>query len=187
VENLIGAAPLWMMRAWASVAVGAVLIRLSGFHRPAHAGRVQALWQRGDMATSSSRVTQSRLSAGNERLEALLAQAAPELAAGLREEMEAREQRHNAQDGAGTMIASAPASTTGACGLAMMLLCGHGHKPAPRLAAGWAALTDSSTPQSTWVEARDALGLTQRQAISVAVAKLSLWHWSQPVRRLPLC
>ena len=54
-----------------------------------------------------------RLSAGNERLEALLAQAdgaAPELAAGLREELAARERRHAAQDAAVATIAGAPAN-----------------------------------------------------------------------------
>jgi hypothetical protein len=60
------------------------------------------------------------------------------------------------------------------------LLLGHGLKPAPRPAAGWAALTDDTTPQSTWAEARADLGLSRRQAASVGAGKLLLWHWSQP-------
>ena len=71
---------------------------------------------------------------------------------------------------------------SGLCGLAVALLSGHGLKPAPRMAAGWAALTDDATPQSTWAEARGDLGLSWRQAASVGAGKLLLWHWSQPVR-----
>ena len=71
---------------------------------------------------------------------------------------------------------------SGLCGLAVALLSGHGLKPAPRMAAGWAALTDDATPQSTWAEARGDLGLSWRQAASVGTGKLLLWHWSQPVR-----
>eukprot|EP01045_Picozoa_sp_COSAG04_P003205 COSAG04_NODE_129_length_24418_cov_207.438217_8_plen_726_part_00 len=57
--------------------------------------------------------------------------------------------------------------------------------------AGWDAIVGalesdlpdegSSNPQSSWTQAREARKLTQRQAISSAVAKLLLWHWSQPV------
>jgi hypothetical protein len=46
------------------------------------------------------------------------------------------------------------------------------------------ALTDDSTPQSTWHEAWRALGLTRWQTVSVSVAKLVLWHWSQPLAYL---
>ena len=66
----------------------------------------------------------------------------------------------------------------------MALLSGHGLKPAPRMAAGWAALTDDATPQSTWAEARGDLGLSWRQAVSVGACKLLLWHWSQPLAYL---
>eukprot|EP01045_Picozoa_sp_COSAG04_P002969 COSAG04_NODE_116_length_25104_cov_94.064907_9_plen_634_part_00 len=52
--------------------------------------------------------------------------------------------------------------------------------------AGWDAIvgdlqTEATNPQSSWTQAREARKLTQRQAISSAVAKLTLWHWSQPV------
>jgi hypothetical protein len=51
--------------------------------------------------------------------------------------------------------------------------------------AGWEAIVGvsgaSSTTQSTWDEAREARKLTQRQAISSAVVKLTCWHWSQPI------
>eukprot|EP01046_Picozoa_sp_COSAG06_P039171 COSAG06_NODE_4597_length_4113_cov_2.918037_4_plen_510_part_00 len=42
-------------------------------------------------------------------------------------------------------------------------------------------LADRAQQQPTWDEARASLGLTQRQAIGVSVAKLSLWHWTQPM------
>eukprot|EP01043_Picozoa_sp_COSAG02_P027238 COSAG02_NODE_1598_length_11761_cov_15.902418_5_plen_584_part_00 len=51
--------------------------------------------------------------------------------------------------------------------------------------AGWEAIVDlsgaSNTGQSTWDEAREARKLTQRQAVSSAVLKLTCWHWSQPI------
>eukprot|EP01045_Picozoa_sp_COSAG04_P015194 COSAG04_NODE_1185_length_7876_cov_15.856629_3_plen_671_part_00 len=57
--------------------------------------------------------------------------------------------------------------------------------------AGWLAIvgqndgaaSDSgaaSEPQSTWEEARETRRLTKRQAAASAIAKLFLWHWSQP-------
>eukprot|EP01045_Picozoa_sp_COSAG04_P042483 COSAG04_NODE_13442_length_606_cov_0.710059_1_plen_161_part_01 len=53
--------------------------------------------------------------------------------------------------------------------------------------AGWDAIVGDvadkggSNPQSSWTQAREARKLTQRQAVSSAVTKLMLWHWSQPV------
>lgn len=73
------------------------------------------------------------------------------------------------------------ARSEGAFGLIRLLLTGHGLKPVPRIKAGWAAITDDASDQSTWHEARDSLGLTVRQAAWVSVAKLLLWHWSQPL------
>eukprot|EP01046_Picozoa_sp_COSAG06_P042007 COSAG06_NODE_5292_length_3581_cov_226.792391_5_plen_278_part_01 len=54
--------------------------------------------------------------------------------------------------------------------------------------AGWDAIVGPSgaddaveTPsQSTWAQAREARKLTQRQAVSTAIAKALLWHASQP-------
>ena len=55
--------------------------------------------------------------------------------------------------------------------------------PAARLAAGGRERERAAAaePQPTWEQAREARGLTVRQAISSAMAKLVLWHWSQPV------
>jgi hypothetical protein len=41
--------------------------------------------------------------------------------------------------------------------------------------------TSVHASQTTWKDARQTLDLTPRQAITVAVCKLLLWHWSQPV------
>ena len=84
-----------------SAAAGAALVRLSGFHRKRGGGGA---------AVGGVQAAELRLSAGNERLEALLAQAAPELAAGLREELAARERRHAAQDAVVATIVSTPAN-----------------------------------------------------------------------------
>ena len=71
-------------------------------------------------------------------------------------------------------------------GLGMFLLAGDGDGDAN--AAGWLALVQpaDAKPQPTWAEAREARGLTQRQASSSAVAKLFLWHLSQPLAYLGL-
>ena len=54
-------------------------------------------------------------------------------------------------------------------GLGMALLAGRGDGDAD--AAGWLALVQpaDSKPQPTWAEAREARGLTQRQAVSSTV------------------
>ena len=56
-------------------------------------------------------------------------------------------------------------------------------------AAGWLAIVgdelDSATrPQSTWAEARSARRMNSRQAVVTSIAKLMLWHWSQPLAYL---
>ena len=73
------------------------------------------------------------------------------------------------------------AKKQGLGGLLRMLLTGHGMKPAPRSEAGWCAIAFDDTPQATWHEARESLGLTVQQAVAVSVTKLILWHWSQPM------
>jgi hypothetical protein len=42
-------------------------------------------------------------------------------------------------------------------------------------------LADPDWLASTWEQARDARGLSQRNAKTIGIAKLVLWHWSQPL------
>lgn len=138
-----------------------------------------------------------RLSVGNERLETLINERLETLIndnADFHEAFTDYADRHAPQDEITDAFRSGPANLavaepesvnpTGLCSLIVTLLSGHGLKPVPRLAAGWVALIDDATPQSTWHETADALGLSGRQALSVAIAKLVLWHWSQPVAYL---
>jgi hypothetical protein len=71
-------------------------------------------------------------------------------------------------------------------GIGVALLAGYGAGDADR--AGWVAIVQptAAAPQPTWAEAREARGLTQRQALSSGVAKLVLWHLSQPLAYLGL-
>eukprot|EP01046_Picozoa_sp_COSAG06_P027169 COSAG06_NODE_2381_length_6980_cov_11.893039_1_plen_273_part_00 len=71
-------------------------------------------------------------------------------------------------------------------GIGVALLAGYGAGDADR--AGWVAIVQptAAAPQPTWAEAREARGLTQRQALSSSVAKLVLWHLSQPLAYLGL-
>ena len=71
-------------------------------------------------------------------------------------------------------------------GIGVALLAGYGAGDADR--AGWVAIVQptAAAPQPTWADAREARGLTQRQALSSAVAKLVLWHLSQPLAYLGL-
>eukprot|EP01047_Picozoa_sp_COSAG01_P044477 COSAG01_NODE_4023_length_5426_cov_7.423503_4_plen_784_part_00 len=64
------------------------------------------------------------------------------------------------------------------------LITGHGTAPAPRMAAGWLAIADETTPQSSWDAARRDLGLTWWQGVWVSLTKLLLWHFSQPIAYL---
>ena len=72
--------------------------------------------------------------------------------------------------------------------LTQALLVGRGSALGNAPPAGWDAIVGPSgaddavetPPQSTWVQAREARKLTQRQAVSTAVAKALLWHASQP-------
>lgn len=68
-------------------------------------------------------------------------------------------------------------------GLFRTLWTGHGaQKVDGDNRAGWKAITDETTPQSTWGEARRALGLSSPwQAFLVSATKFMLWHISQPV------
>jgi hypothetical protein len=54
--------------------------------------------------------------------------------------------------------------------------------------AGWLALVQpaAAAAQPTWAEAREARGLTQRQAVSIATLKLMFWHLVQPTVYLGL-
>eukprot|EP01043_Picozoa_sp_COSAG02_P015655 COSAG02_NODE_672_length_18655_cov_7.874003_7_plen_875_part_00 len=72
-------------------------------------------------------------------------------------------------------------------GLAQALLLGGvGREDGAAENAGWLAMVggDGALPQATWTQARLARVLTQRQALGSAVAKLVLWHWSQPLAYL---
>ncbi len=56
-------------------------------------------------------------------------------------------------------------------------------------AAGWLAIVgdelhSASQPQSTWAEARSARRMNSRQAVLTSIAKLVLWHWTQPLAYL---
>ena len=73
-------------------------------------------------------------------------------------------------------------------GLAKTLLVGGKATKRKTAGAGWLALVGNEggvaqarAPRSSWDDARNALGYEPRQALSVAVAKLLFWHWSQPL------
>ena len=78
------------------------------------------------------------------------------------------------------------------------LLLGGGNADGTAARAGWVAIAGPSVlgdvvvaeqeaehpqrhAQSTWAEARQDRGLTERQAMSSSVTKLVMWHWIQPV------
>ena len=63
--------------------------------------------------------------------------------------------------------------------LATVLL-GAGEHDGEARAAGWDAIVVAAGGQSTYAEAMESRGLTPRQAFVSSVAKLVLWHWSQP-------
>ena len=75
----------------------------------------------------------------------------------------------------------------GGAGLARELLLGDGEGDGAADRAGWLAIVGGhpdDVAQPTWAEAREARKMTQRQAIAIAVTKLTLWHWSQPLAYL---
>ena len=82
------------------------------------------------------------------------------------------------------------ANLGGGDGLAVQLLMGSaggsGSSSAGAALIGWNAVVGgaSSSPQPGWVVAREARGLTQRQAVGIASAKAVLWHFSQPLAYL---
>ena len=75
-------------------------------------------------------------------------------------------------------------------GLARTLLVAGSEAAGEADAAGWVAIVGggaaggAGAAQSSWEEARQALRLTPRQAIAMGIAKLLLWHWSQPLAYL---
>ena len=56
----------------------------------------------------------------------------------------------------------------------------------PEDCATWAGLTAIGANQTTWEEARVALGMDMKQALWVSRCKLVLWHWSQPLAYLAI-
>jgi hypothetical protein len=99
VESVIATAPIWLRNSLLGAAAGGALVRLTGFHR-ARSGDARSV---GAVQVAGGALG-LRLSVGNERLAALLAEAAPEL----REELAAREHRHAAQDGIVASIVGGP-------------------------------------------------------------------------------
>jgi hypothetical protein len=71
-------------------------------------------------------------------------------------------------------------------GLTHALLVGRNSTLGVAQHAGWNAVVGgrgergAATPQATWAQAQESRGLTWRQALSTAVAKLLFWHLSQP-------
>eukprot|EP01047_Picozoa_sp_COSAG01_P041905 COSAG01_NODE_3627_length_5854_cov_2.571304_6_plen_1138_part_01 len=69
-------------------------------------------------------------------------------------------------------------------GFLMTLVTGHGVKRAKEGTASWLEITDESTAQMTWGQARNRLGLTPCRAVLVGATKLVFWHFSQPTAYL---
>jgi hypothetical protein len=72
-------------------------------------------------------------------------------------------------------------------GLTQQLLLGAGARDGAADRAGWLAIAGGNKEdwtQPTWTVAREARGLTQRQALPVAAIKLVFWHLSQPAAYL---
>ena len=187
IENLIGAAPLWMRNTLLSAFVVKAAGRLFGFTGQKKKQKMQQQHLQGDgqdslPASVRASVTSELLASllQDERLGSRVEEIAAVIASRERElrELTVEQERDHARE---LQLAVNQGKAAGLCGLLWLLLTGHGLKPAPRAAAGWAAITDDATAQSTWHEARDSLGLTAQQAVGVSVTKLLLWHWSQPV------
>ena len=189
IENLIASSPGWM-RTTLLTAVGVrAFAWLFGFHGPK---KNQSFGQRGgevkvrqNSAENTRASSSMRVSKTGKLLESILQDEqfsgrSDEIAAA----MESRKhERHLAEQHLIQREAQhkRELQLTGVGGLVRMLLTGHGLRPVPRLKAGWVAITDDASAQSTWHEARESLGLTVQQAVGVSVTKLLLWHWSQPV------
>ena len=158
VENAIASAPIWMRNTLLSVVVAQGLLKVTGF---------------GDQ---SKKILNQKIKAdaADEKLKSLLANAnmRESQTQAIAQAIAERDVEHDEE---------LNQSRTAAKGLLRLLLSGHGLTPVPRVAAGWAAITDDGSAQSTWHGARAALGLNVRQALAVSATKLLLWHWSQPV------
>eukprot|EP01050_Picozoa_sp_SAG11_P009782 SAG11_NODE_944_length_6433_cov_3.988949_4_plen_1128_part_00 len=73
-----------------------------------------------------------------------------------------------------------PENAAAGGGIGKALLLGAGEHDGGAENAGWLAIAGNAGAQSTWAGARDARGLTERQAKTAAFFKLVFWHWSQP-------
>jgi hypothetical protein len=195
IESVIGAAPIWMRTTLLSAIAARVVAKVTGFgtgqkketekkrKQNAPAAAAAGGDEGGDEGWETSKrlsnlVAKSRASSVGPALSSLLAR--DSLSASHMQELQKIEatlverERFHKQE-------LALAKNQGLGGLLRMLLTGHGMKPAPRSEAGWCAIAFDDTPQATWHEARESLGLTIRQAVAVSAAKLILWHWSQPM------
>eukprot|EP01052_Picozoa_sp_SAG31_P042241 SAG31_NODE_6647_length_1939_cov_14.997826_1_plen_133_part_10 len=132
IENVIAAAPIWLRNSLLSAAVGATLVRLSGFYNPTRRGQMSHL--RHGVGASGVQTSGIRLSVGNERLETLINDNAD-----FREALTDYADRHALQDEIIGAFGSKPANLavaepesvnpTGLCSLIVTLLSGHGLKP----------------------------------------------------------
>ena len=163
IENVVAAAPIWMRNTLlTSIAVKA-LAKVFGFDG-----------QRGKWSGTAPGSKENLRASGTDGLltsllDERLGSRADDISAVFAQQREQHERElHRVKSG-------------GVGGLLRLLLTGHGLKPVPRLAASWIAITDDTSPQSTWHEARESLGLDVRQAIGVSIAKILLWHGSQPL------
>eukprot|EP01051_Picozoa_sp_SAG22_P013723 SAG22_NODE_1570_length_4095_cov_8.591842_1_plen_1009_part_10 len=175
IETVVASAPIWLRNALLTAVITKILAKASGFGSE-------------NSATPTVRQSSTELDGrpepdaiADEMLSSLLAR---ESFAGHAGEVAAIFRRREEQHMMELEAAKSVGKTSGMGGLLRILLTGHGLKPVPRVAAGWQAIADDSTPQSSWTEAREALGLSVQQAIAVSCAKLLLWHWSQPVAYL---
>eukprot|EP01051_Picozoa_sp_SAG22_P001841 SAG22_NODE_76_length_22248_cov_14.352070_7_plen_823_part_00 len=167
IEDVVGTAPTWMRGTLLSAIAVKVVAKVCGFDG-----------QRGKRSGTTSGAQEKLRASGNDRLltslleDERLGSRADDISVVIAQQREQREQHERELQ---------RVKSGGVVGLLRLLLTGHGLKPVPRLAASWIAITDDTTPQSTWHEARESLGLDVRQAIGVSIAKLLLWHWSQPL------
>eukprot|EP01052_Picozoa_sp_SAG31_P043475 SAG31_NODE_7253_length_1741_cov_1.899513_1_plen_451_part_01 len=168
IENLIGLAPGWMRGTVLSFIGVRLAARLLGF------GAGQSKSQLSASTNPTNLQASARFSTSDE----LLASLQPDVAAAVTKRTERMLREREAELMRELQQAQA---TGGLTGLLRLLLIGNSLKPAPRVHAGWTAITDDASVQSTWNEARDSLGMTVQQAVAVSVVKLLLWHWSQPM------
>eukprot|EP01052_Picozoa_sp_SAG31_P012576 SAG31_NODE_739_length_12444_cov_14.976831_2_plen_932_part_00 len=169
-ENMIGLAPGWMRGTLLSFIGVRLVARLLGF-----GGQSQS--QPSASTNPANLQASARLTTSDE----LFASLQPDIAAAVAERLDRAERTLREREAEHKRELQQAQANAGLCGLLRLVLIGNSLKPAPRVHAGWTAVTDDSSVQSTWNEARDSLGMTVQQAVGVSMARLLLWHWSQPM------